>query len=64
MLNLTDEIAEIIRYYESINYIAPKTILKELSFQRDKIVYLHKNFEFKESVIRAEELKKLRKNQY
>ena len=51
MLNLTDKISEILKYHKNISYIAPKTILRELSYSRDKIVYLHKNFDFKETTL-------------
>ncbi len=56
MLNLTDKISEIIKYYKNINCIASKTILKELSYSREKIVYLHKNFDFKEITLSPSQL--------
>ena len=56
MLNLTDKISEIIKYYKNINCVAPKTILRELSYSREKIVYLHKNFDFKEIILSPSQL--------
>ena len=58
MLNLTDKISEIEKYYENINFIAPKTILKELPYAREKIVYLHKNFSFEDVSLSPSQLNK------
>ncbi|MCE7747107.1 MAG: hypothetical protein GPJ51_01830 [Candidatus Heimdallarchaeota archaeon] len=58
MLNLTDKISEIEKYYNNITFIVPKTILKELAYSREKIVYLHKNFNFQEVSLSLSQLNK------
>ncbi|MHA1397302.1 MAG: hypothetical protein ACTSSF_06295 [Candidatus Heimdallarchaeaceae archaeon] len=51
---------EIFKFYNEISYVAPYTIVKELSSQRDKVIFLQQHIDFTKSQIFPQKINKLK----